>query len=135
MSSQTVVSEGADRSAIGPRWGRGVTASLALAASMNVVDAPTVAASPQTIDAGRQLAETLCAECHAIGLDEESPFPPAPAFRDIAQRYSVWMLQEALAEGIVVGHDAMPVFVLSPTEIGQLLSYMEDVGVRSPAQD
>ena len=74
---------------------------------------------------GRELAERLCARCHAIDAHGRSKLPVAPPFRVIANRYSVWGLQEALAEGIVVGHPQMPEFVLNPDEIYRLLTYMD----------
>lgn len=75
---------------------------------------------------GRQLAERLCARCHAIGKEGDSPFKPAPPFRDLVEKWpDTEVLAEALAEGISVGHPAMPEFVLEPDEIGELLSYLE----------
>ena len=76
---------------------------------------------------GRELADRLCARCHAIRANDRSKLPLAPPFRDIANRYSVWGLQEALAEGIVVGHPQMPEFVLNPDEIYKLLTYMDSL--------
>ena len=75
--------------------------------------------------AGEALAKKLCARCHAIDDTSASPFEKAPAFRVIANRYSVWSLQEALAEGIATGHTEMPEFVLNPDEINNLLTFMD----------
>jgi len=85
--------------------------------------APGTAAEP--LKQGRALAEALCQRCHGIGHSGESADENAPPFRDIAGRYSVWALQEALAEGILVGHPDMPEFTLDPDEINALLSYMD----------
>ena len=82
-------------------------------------------AAAQSTIAGEALAEKLCARCHAIRTGEKSKHGLAPAFPLIANRYSVWGLQEALAEGIVVGHADMPKFVLSPNEINDLLAFMD----------
>ena len=79
----------------------------------------------QDTAAGLRLAETLCARCHAIAPGEIGRHPLAPTFADIANRYSVWDLQEALAEGILVGHASMPKFKLQPKDITDLLSYMD----------
>jgi mono/diheme cytochrome c family protein len=51
----------------------------------------------------------------------------APPFRDLPKRYPVEHLAEALAEGIVAGHPAMPRFVLEPREIDALLAYMSSL--------
>jgi mono/diheme cytochrome c family protein len=93
-----------------------------------VVAACFAAAGPsaaQDVDAGRTIAEKLCARCHAIRSGEKSKHGLAPSFPVIAGRYSVWQLQEALAEGIVVGHPDMPKFVFTPRDIDNLLSYMD----------
>ena len=61
------------------------------------------AAGPD-LEAGQALAKKHCGNCHAVGPTGESRLKAAPPFRDIAKRYSVWNLEEALAEGIVTGH-------------------------------
>jgi mono/diheme cytochrome c family protein len=40
-------------------------------------------------------------------------------------RYPIETLGEALAEGIVTGHPAMPQFELAPAQIHDLLSYLK----------
>jgi len=99
----------------------------ALACSVVLVGMGLISGSAvaQDLAAGRDLAENLCEACHAIGATGESANAEAPTFRDIAARYSVWNLQEALAEGIVVGHEDMPAFTFSPEQIDALLSYMD----------
>lgn len=73
---------------------------------------------------GKALAEKHCARCHAIGPAGDSPFKDAPPFREVVKRYPVESLAEALAEGISVGHHAMPEFTFSPPQIEDLLSYL-----------
>jgi mono/diheme cytochrome c family protein len=51
----------------------------------------------------------------------------APPFRLLPGRYPVEHLAEALAEGIVVGHPAMPEFTFNPPEIDALLSYLQSL--------
>ncbi len=87
-------------------------------------------AMAQDVKSGKALAERLCARCHAVGATDKSALPKAPSFRDIANRYSVWTLQEALAEGIVTAHEAMPEFVLNPDEIVDLLTYMDTFTIK-----
>ncbi len=81
------------------------------------------ASSPQK--RGLTYAKTHCARCHAIGRTGVSPFKPAPPFRTLHLRYPVETLGEALAEGIATGHQAMPEFELTPTQIHDLLSYLK----------
>ena len=78
---------------------------------------------------GRALAERLCAACHAVSpAATESPHPKAPPLAVVAGRWPPEFLAEALAEGIVVAHDAaqpMPEFSLNPDEIEDLLDYLQ----------
>lgn len=74
---------------------------------------------------GRAFAEKNCANCHAIGREGESKLPIAPPFRTLHSKYPVENLEEALAEGIVTAHPAMPVFQLEPPQISALIEYLE----------
>ncbi|GLH77463.1 cytochrome c6 [Bradyrhizobium sp. SSBR45G] len=76
---------------------------------------------------GRAYAKTHCARCHAIGRTGESPFRQAPPFRTLHLHYPIETLGEALAEGIVTGHPAMPQFELTPPQINDLLSYLKSL--------
>jgi len=91
-------------------------------------------ASATELETGRRLAEEMCAACHAIGQSGESANAEAPPFREIAGRYSVWNLQEVLAEGIMVGHEDMPQFTFTPGEINALLSYMDTLTPKGAQQ-
>lgn len=84
--------------------------------------------------AGQDIAKRLCARCHGIAQSDVSKLAAAPPFRVIAARYSVWTLEESFAEGIVVGHSAMPEFVLNPDEITNLLSYMDTLTPKKKAK-
>lgn len=76
---------------------------------------------------GKAIAGDNCASCHAIDATSESPHADAPPFRTLSERYPVDSLQEALAEGIVVGHADMPEFRFEPDEIDALLAFMESI--------
>ena len=88
----------------------------------------------QDLGAGKALAEQHCGRCHATGLEDQSKLDIAPPFRKLVERYPATHLAEALAEGIFVGHPAMPEFVFEPHEIGNLLAYMDSLG-RKEADD
>ena len=77
--------------------------------------------------AGRQLADKLCARCHATGPAGDSPFAAAPTFRSIAAKYDPADLAESLAEGISVGHEAMPQFAFSPEQIDDFIAYLRSL--------
>ena len=101
----------------------GVLIACALALAAAAVAAGEGSDAPD-VEAGRRFAEDNCARCHAIGADGESPFKPAPPFRTFAHKWPLEYLEEALAEGIMVGHPAMPVFELTPREIDALTAYL-----------
>lgn len=84
--------------------------------------APTRASSPEQ---GKRLALTYCAKCHAIDKVSPSPFKPAPPFRDLHKRYPVDTLQEALGEGLVTGHPAMPEFRFDPDQVGDFIAFLK----------
>ncbi len=104
------------------RWPARWLAALSLG-----VLAGAAAAEPGDVERGRELAETLCARCHAVGRTGESPHAEAPALRTISERYPVFYLEEALAEGIVVGHDAMPEIALPVEDVASLVDYLETI--------
>jgi cytochrome c len=96
----------------------------ALAIGLAIVSMGT-AAHGQSTERGLAFARANCASCHSIDQSAESPFPAAPPFRSLHKRYRVEALEEALAEGIITGHPAMPEFTLTPAQIGDLLSFLK----------
>jgi mono/diheme cytochrome c family protein len=99
---------------------------LAIAAALFAAsELPAVAAG--AVDRGRAIVEVNCARCHAIGADGTSPFAPAPPFRELGRRYKISDLEEALAEGIVTAHPAMPEFAFEPDEIDAVVAYIKSV--------
>lgn len=98
-------------------------------------DMPATAASDRApenvrIQRGRHLAMTNCSSCHAIGTWGESRHPLAPPFRYLSRNYRVNELEEAFAEGVLVGHPDMPQFTLTPDDTDALLSYIQSVQER-----
>ncbi len=95
---------------------------LALTLLFLVSVAPTSAET--LVGGGREIANTFCDRCHAIGAQGESPNPKSPPFRVLGKRYPLSNLEEALSEGIVVGHEGeeMPPFAFSARQIEALLA-------------
>ena len=77
--------------------------------------------------AGRGIAERFCSRCHAIGPEGASPHQDAPPFAQIVAKGNVENLEEALGEGIVVGHPDMPQFQFSPQNVGALVAYLRSL--------
>ena len=76
---------------------------------------------------GQDLAQQLCATCHAIGAAERSPLPIAPAFRHIEPRVDLSEMTQKLQEGIIGGHPEMPVFKLTEPQARALVAYMRSI--------
>ena len=89
------------------------------------VSAGSSSAAPEL--PGKAIATDLCSGCHAIARTDQSPHPDAMPFRKISMHYPVRNLEEALGEGIFVGHPDMPPFQLSPEDIDALLEYIESI--------
>lgn len=90
------------------------------------------AAPPQDVvsgsaAAGRMLARSHCASCHAVEGPDASPMKAAPPFREIGAFYPADDLQEAFAEGVVTAHPAMPEFQFTPQQIADLIAYLDSV--------
>jgi cytochrome c len=104
-------------------------AVLALLAALGGL-CPAMAAAQESdgrIEKGRILLQENCARCHAIAETGASPFEPAPPFRTLGARYPLENLEEALAEGILGGHPAMPEFVFEPDQIDAIIAYLESL--------
>lgn len=78
-------------------------------------------------DRGAILVRQNCAGCHAVERSGDSPMAAAPPFRDMGVQYPVQDLQEAFAEGLVTAHPAMPAFQFEPTQIADVIAYLENV--------
>jgi mono/diheme cytochrome c family protein len=81
---------------------------------------------------GGVLVRDKCAGCHAVERTGDSPLASAPPFHTMGVRYPVSALQEAFAEGLVTTHPAMPAFELQPTEIADLIAWLERVSGTGP---
>lgn len=105
------------------------TSALGLSAckSAEAGNAATPGAVTEISSPGQILAESLCAACHAVARTDVSPHAEAPPLRHLGRNYPVRHLEEALAEGIFVGHPDMPTFQLQPDDIDALLDYLDSI--------
>ena len=106
-----------------------LSCTLGLAACSHVSrgEEEDLGASPTEIAAGQRMAEEQCGTCHAVARDAQSPMRNAPPFSYLGRNYPVSSLAEALAEGMITGHDGMPEWELKPAEIRGLLGYIQSV--------
>jgi cytochrome c len=94
-----------------------------------LLPAAPAATEEALIARGRAIAEENCSRCHAVGRTGASPNPRSPPFRTLNERYPLAQLEEALGEGIMVGHEGleMPHFQLRPAQIEALIAYLAAV--------
>ena len=97
---------------------------LAMLAPAQVALAAESAEEGGDVDRGHALAQDKCGSCHSVEAHGESPLMEAPTLRALAAKWPLNHLEEALAEGIVTGHEDMPVFVFEPGQIADLLAFM-----------
>jgi len=100
---------------------------LAACSQMPAFEEEDLGASAVEIAAGERLAQEQCATCHAVDRATQSPLRNAPPFAYLGRNYPVSSLAEALAEGMITGHDSMPEWRLEPDEIRGLLGYIQSV--------
>lgn len=84
-------------------------------------------ATASSIDKGRKIAKELCSKCHSIDKKSQSTNKAAPPFRIFSEKWPLESLEEALAEGIVVGHNDMPVFKFNPEQITDFLAFLSSL--------
>lgn len=84
------------------------------------------AADAESLLRGQMIAKEKCSACHTLSTRGASPNPKSPPFRDLPKRFPLQHLEEALAEGISVGHGGpeMPEYEFEPEEIDDLLGYI-----------
>lgn len=101
---------------------------LAAVAALAVLAADRAHAA--SMENGRVLVERNCAMCHAVGRRGDSPRKGAPPFRELSQRYPIETLSEALTEGMLTGHPAMPEFRFLPQETDDIVAYLTSIQMR-----
>lgn len=89
--------------------------------------------TPDQVEAGRRIVEFQCTSCHGVRTDDKSHNPRAPALRTLAERYPVTGLEEAFANGIMIGHPGMPEFRFDRDQIKAILAYLESIQTRQAA--
>lgn len=98
-----------------------------------LLTATAASAQPDLTARGALLTQRYCAACHAVKRTGESPNRAAPPFRDLNTRYRIDDLAEALAEGILTGHPAMPEFRFPPRDVTAVLVYLKSIQAHQQA--
>jgi len=87
-------------------------------------DVPAVTPSSER---GHALVLRDCAACHAVEETGPSDLTAAPPFRTLHEKYPLEALEEALAEGILSGHPAMPEYEYAPDQIADIIAWMKSL--------
>jgi len=107
-------------------------AALALLAALSLATAAN-AQERALRERGEVLVQRYCAGCHAVEPTGDSPNAAAPPFRELHRRYSIDNLAAALAEGMLVGHPAMPEFDFQANDIQSIVSYLKSIQTHQQA--
>lgn len=102
-------------------------ACLALSLVLIGAVAARALAQPAAVARGRRLAETMCASCHAIGPQGDSPALGAPRFRELAVLEPGRSIDEVFAKGVLVMHTGMPSWALTDRDQADLLAYLRTI--------
>ena len=89
---------------------------MVAAATSALAEAPSAAR-------GGVLVQRHCGGCHATKATGSSPHPAAPPLRELHRRYE----PEALAEGILTGHPAMPEFRFEAPDVRSIILYLDAI--------
>jgi len=76
---------------------------------------------------GQLIAERMCAACHAIGRTGGSPHAAAPPFRILQDRIDIGQLAQRLRDGLLTGHDDMPMFRFDRVSADAITAYIRSV--------
>lgn len=102
-----------------------------LAASWPAFAMPADAQNPdnkESVEIGRQAAQTYCASCHSIGPTGDSPNAKSPPLRAVAHKYREKSISSILIiDGTVVEHRGMPRFEISVAEGDGLIAYIRSL--------
>lgn len=108
----------------------GAALAVASACAPTAKTTYTADAAMPTVARGHFLVRLHCDSCHAPGQLGPSPLSAAPPLRDLHRRYEPSALGEALAEGIMTGHPAMPQFQFSASDGESIIIYLDSIQSR-----
>lgn len=104
-----------------------LTASVTFAALLTAATSGLAQDAGPPEQRGAALVAGHCAMCHAVGQQDESAEPRAPAFRTIGRRIALERLEAQLAAGSLGGHPTMPKFAFEPRETAAIMRYLRSI--------
>jgi mono/diheme cytochrome c family protein len=100
-----------------------IVSSMTLVSTMAVLNGSAEAqADSDSVRAGRQLAQTQCAQCHGVDRGGHSANPAAPVFEDIANVPG--MTATALTVALRTSHQSMPNLIIQGRDAENIVAYV-----------
>lgn len=90
-------------------------------------------AEDDALKRGYAIAVEKCSHCHAISHNDLPPHDIVIPFRLLYTRFPIAMLIQARDQGVIAGHDEMPMFTVSQPDMRALLSYIDSLAPDAPA--
>jgi cytochrome c len=113
--------------------GRRLVRAALLGAVVSTAAGVALAAEAPSRRRGGEIVKRHCGGRHATGTRGPSRHPAAPPFRELNRRYEPEALAEALAEGLLTGHPAMPAFRCEPHDVRSIILYLNEIQDRQPS--
>lgn len=105
-------------------------AAAAILAACATTEEPAYVGDPET---GRQVAQNMCASCHAIGADGDGPNAGAPPFRYVLANYDPDRLAKDLDLSVSISHLRMPTFYFGEHHAEDLVAYLKTIQQPPPS--
>ncbi|HEX5007742.1 MAG TPA: c-type cytochrome [Hyphomonadaceae bacterium] len=113
-----------------------IAASIAAAGAFSLVLAGCSSAPEPAYDGdpvvGLEVAQSLCASCHAIGREGASPNPGAPPLRNVLANYRADRLAQDLEKSVSISHLRMPTFYFGEHHAADVVAYLKTIQDPSP---
>jgi len=106
-----------------------ILAGLAVTALLSALPGGAVRAQGPTAlqQRGEVVARGMCSACHAIGRTGDSPHAGAPRFRHLESLTDLDKLAQRLREGLLTGHEDMPMFRFNRQDADAMVAYMRTI--------
>ena len=98
-----------------------------VAATVLNVQASSICQAETPQQRGKVIAQGLCSRCHAIDRTSDSPHPAAPRFRSLDNRIDLSKLARRIREGLLTGHDDMPMFRFDRDDADAMVAYIRSI--------
>lgn len=106
-----------------------LTSAGMLAACVTSSEDPAYVGDAQV---GQEVAQDLCASCHAVGRSDASPNPGAPPLRGVLANYDPSRLTKDLEQSVSINHRRMPTFYFGEHHAADVVAYLQTIQESPP---